>query len=136
MVVRGMVTLSCMALWCSGYAIAMERLRHIAVHVEEPNPGRFAWVLTERGAHDWQELGKATSLAASYHQAMADGLLALQALVPDLDLGPRSVDELASMHEEARSPEKPADRAAKGQKRGGKTAPAAGKSYFGFGPAR
>ena len=133
---RGMATLSCRPQSYCGYAIAMARLRHIAVHVEEPKPGRFAWVLTERGAHDWQELDKAVSLAQSYHQAMADGLAALQALVQDLDVGPRSVDEQASMHEDARSPEKQADRSAKQQKRGEKNAPAAGKSFFGFGPAR
>lgn len=114
----------------------MARLRHIAVHVEEPKPGRFAWVLSERGVHDWQELDRSASLSKRYQQAMAEGLLALQAMVPDLDIGPRGVDEPDSMHEDARSPEKRADRAAKEQKRGGITAPAAGKSYFGFGPAR
>lgn len=114
----------------------MARLRHIAVHVEEPKPGRFAWVLSERGVHDWQELDRSASLSERYQQAMAEGLLALQAMVPDLDIGPRGVDEPDSMHGGARPPEKQADRAAKGRKRGGKTAPAAGKSYFGFGPAR
>lgn len=133
---RGMATLLCRPQSCSDYAIAMARLRHIAVHVVEPKPGRFAWVLTERGAQDWQELDKAASLAASYRQAMADGLLALQALVQDLDVGPRSVGEPAAMHEDASSPEKQTDRAAKRQKRGEKNAPAAGKSFFGFGPAR
>ncbi|KQP49086.1 hypothetical protein [Pseudorhodoferax sp. Leaf274] len=116
----------------------MARLRHIAVHVEEPKPGRFAWVLSERGVHDWEELDRSAALSERYQQAMAEGLLALQAMVPDLDIGPRSVDELAlaSMHDDARPAEKQVDHAAKGQKRGGRAAPAAGKSYFGFGPAR
>lgn len=132
----GMATLSCRPQSCSSYAIAMARLRHIAVHVEEPKPGRFAWVLSERVAQDWQELNRSAALSESYQQAMADGLLKLQALVPDLDTGPRSLDEPSFTHEDARSPEKQAGRAAKRQKRGAKRAPAAGKSYFGFGPAR
>ena len=114
----------------------MSRLRHIAVHVEEPKPGRFTWVLIERVAQDWQELSRPAALSKSYQKAMAEGLLELQALVPDLDIGPRSEDEPPFTHDDARSPEKQVDRAAKGQKRGAKSAPAAGKSYFGFGPAR
>jgi hypothetical protein len=105
----------------------MARLRHIAIHVEEPKPGGFAGVLGERSAHAWQELDRADALAASYHQAMADGLLALQDLVPDLDVGPRSMDDAPSPREQAGSPRK---------KNGQASAASSSKSYFGFGPAR
>lgn len=91
----------------------MARLRHIAVHVEEPKPGRFAWVLSERGEHGWQALDTSAAPRTSYRQAMADGLLALQSLVDDLDAGPRSADGTATEDK-----------------------PAAARSYFGFGPAR
>lgn len=133
---RGRATLSNVAPPCSGYALGMAHLRHIAVHVEEPKPGRFTWVLTERGDHEWQELDKSSSHAASYHQAMADGLLALQAIVPDLDVGPRSADEAATTQAHATPSDQQADRASRRRAGGAKRVLAVGKSYFGFGPAR
>lgn len=103
----------------------MPALRHIAVHVEEPRSGRFVWVLTERHADDWQPLERAGTAQRSYRHAMAEGLLALQHMVDDLDIGPRA-DAQASvvLPEEARVAE-PARAAA----------PDKG-AYFGFGPAR
>jgi hypothetical protein len=103
----------------------MPALRHIAVHVEEPRSGRFVWVLTERRADDWQPLGRAGTAQRSYQHAMAEGLLALQQMVDDLDIGPR-----AGAQTSAASPE---------QERGAEPAraPAPDKgAYFGFGPAR
>ena len=71
--------------------MVMPRLRHIAVHVEEPDPGNFAWVLTERkGGGSWRELDKCTAPLATYQAAMAAGLVVLQAMVGDLDVGPRA----------------------------------------------
>ncbi|MGC3986160.1 MAG: hypothetical protein QM777_16405 [Pseudorhodoferax sp.] len=102
----------------------MPALRQIAIHVEEPRSGRFAWVLTERHGADWQPLTRSKSPVRSYQAAMADGLLALQQLVDDLDRGPRA------QHDEAKKP--PPSRAAP---RPGGTTPAKG-AYFGFGPAR
>lgn len=96
---------------------AMTALRHIAVHVEEPRSGQFVWVLTERSGAHWQPLQRAGAAVPRYSLAMAQGLLALQDLVEDLDVGPRAAA--------AASP------AADG--RAG--APARGR-YFGFGPAR
>lgn len=114
----------------------MANLRHIAVHVEEPKPGRFAWVLSERGAQEWQQLDRSESVAASYQQAMADGLLALQALVPDLNVGPRHIDEPAAPQEDGSSPGDETDPVANRHQRGGEGTPGSGKSYFGFGPVR
>jgi hypothetical protein len=104
----------------------MSSLRHIAVHVEEPRTGEFAWVLTERAGDiddRWQPLERAKSTVGSYKAAMAEGLLALQRLVDDLEVGPRSEDKKEVQ---------PAPRSAKS-----KPAPTTAKaSFFGFGPAR
>ena len=108
----------------------MPSLRHIAVYVEEPKPGRFAWVLAELKGRNWRQLERSDAPVASYKAAMADGLLALQAVVEDLDVGPREGDlpELGSdagesEHQEA-EPGAPAKEAVPG------------KRYFGFGPAQ
>jgi hypothetical protein len=93
-------------------------------------------VLTERSAEGWEYLDRSASPAGSYHQAMADGLLALQALVPDLDVGPRTLGESAPAREKPSAPEKDAGSAAQEHKSGTNSTPAVGKSYFGFGPAR
>lgn len=96
------------------------KLRLIAVHVEEPEPMRFSWVLSERSGSRWDELQHAEQPAETYRQAMAEGLLALQALVPDLDAGPRD-EPVAEVDDQVDDP------APEAPKRG---------SLFGFGPAR
>jgi hypothetical protein len=66
------------------------KLRHIAVHVEEPAQGAFEWVLCERDTADqWRQIQRADSPKGSYKDAMAGGLVALQEMVEDLNLGPR-----------------------------------------------
>lgn len=88
-------------------------LRAIAIYVEEPRRGSFAWVLIEReNADTWREIERAHRPADSYQEAMADGLLALQAMSEDLDEGPRE---------------------AEGQRAG---QPGGQPRFFGFGPAR
>jgi len=107
------------------YAAGMPTpLRPIALHVEEPAEGDFRWVLNERDARGrWVELDRASAPAGTYRQAMADGLLALQALAQDLDAGPR------------RAAEEEADADAEdGQADDGDTAPKK-RTLFGFGPA-
>lgn len=99
-------------------------LRPIAVHVEEAGAGQFNWVLTERSGHQWRELQTAPAPCGTYHQAMAQGLLALQALVPDLDIGPRQQEAAPSAAADRDSETEPPQPA---PKRG---------SLFGFGPAR
>lgn len=114
------------------------RLRLIAVHVEEPEPQSFLWVLTERNGARWREIGRPDAASSTYKKAMADGLLALQAMVDDLDAGPRargagsdaepaqSAEQIAP--EQAPAPSGPTE--AGSAQRPGKNA------YFGFGPAR
>ncbi|KQP02136.1 hypothetical protein [Pseudorhodoferax sp. Leaf265] len=109
----------------------MPALRHIAVHVEEPRGGRFVWVLTERRGDDWQPLDRAGTAVRSYQRAMAEGLLALQQLVDDLDLGPRADEDADADAEDPAAP--PAREHT--QEAPHKAAPNKG-AYFGFGPAR
>nr|WP_145549438.1 hypothetical protein [Variovorax boronicumulans] len=104
---------------------AMPALRHIAVHVEEPRRGQFVWVLTERLGRDWQPLQRAGAAVPRYRLAMAQGLLALQQLMDDLDVGPRAAGTASPVrrgHQHTATAGPPA-------------APERGR-YFGFGPAR
>ena len=66
-------------------------LRRIAIYVDEPEPGWFAWVLSE-AAEDpstWSQIETTDEWLGSYKEAMGAGLVALQAMVGDLDVGPR-----------------------------------------------
>ncbi|VTU15266.1 hypothetical protein H6CHR_00173 [Variovorax sp. PBL-H6] len=108
----------------------MPSLRHIAVYVEEPKAGRFAWVLAELEGRSWRQLDKSDSPVASYKTAMAEGLLALQAMVDDLDAGPRESDAPARPGDAGESRDQEAERAAPAKEA------APGKRYFGFGPAQ
>jgi hypothetical protein len=63
-------------------------LRALAVTVEEPKPGAFFWVLLEQGV-EWAPLSRAARPSKGYAKAMANGLLALQGLIEDLEAGPR-----------------------------------------------
>jgi hypothetical protein len=75
------------------------RLRSISVTVEEPAPGAFHWVLLEStdDAGVWTLLESSDRSFKKYRKAMAAGLLALQGLIDDLDVGPRQAGE----HEDA-----------------------------------
>jgi hypothetical protein len=77
----------------------MAALRSIAVTVEEAEEGGFVWLLLEQDV-DWTPLKRAERPTKSYAKAMADGLFALQALITDLDLGPREpeVDVTSAKH--------------------------------------
>lgn len=68
-------------------------LRQISVHIEEPKSGAFEWVLSEAGDPDvgtWTPFQRARKPANTYKAAMADGLVALESMIDDLDNGPRS----------------------------------------------
>lgn len=66
-------------------------LRHISIHVEEPAPQAFYWVLQEQSASGtWREQDRADAPERTYREAMAEGLLVLQNRIDDLDAGPRS----------------------------------------------
>lgn len=68
---------------------------------------------------------------------MAEGLLALHALVPDPDVGPRSDEEEVSTQSHHAMLARGASRACyRGHRAGAKTVPEVNKSYFGFGPGR
>lgn len=108
----------------------MPSLRHIAVYVEEPKQGRFAWVLAELEGRSWRELDRSDSPVGSYKTAMAEGLLALQAMVQDLDIGPRAADAPADEGDAGERHDQEAKRAAPAKEA------APGKRYFGFGPAQ
>jgi len=73
-------------------AKASTSLRRISVYVEGPERGWFQWVLAEaaEGLLVWHDLKAAEEWAPTYKQAMAEDLLALQALIEDLDQGPRA----------------------------------------------
>lgn len=75
-------------------------LRAIAVTVEEPKPGAFIWVLVEQGV-GWATLSQAERPSRSYSKAMANGLLALQDLIEDLEVGPREPGDTHSAVERA-----------------------------------
>lgn len=67
----------------------MSLLRHIAVTVVEDEEGAFRWRLVELDDERWQLLNEQRRGMQSYQAAMAAGLVALQKMVEDLDLGPR-----------------------------------------------
>lgn len=66
-------------------------MRRIAVYVDEPEPGWFAWALIEadESLANWSQIETTDEWLGSYKEAMAAGLVALQAIVGDLDRGPR-----------------------------------------------
>lgn len=95
-------------------------LRQVSVHVEEAEDGAFHWVLSERQGERWDAFLRASSGAETYRQSMADGLLALQGMIDDLDIGPRA---------NATSKQKPATDAAEKPEASGKRR----RGMFGFG---
>ena len=105
-----------------------DQLRTISIHVEEPRAGSFEWVLAERqpdGA--WTEFRRADAPAGTFRQSMAEGLQALEAMVDDLDAGPRRAVS-------GTPGEKPHKARAHGD--GDAPEPPPRTSLFGFGPAR
>jgi hypothetical protein len=114
-------------------------LRRIAVHVEETKSGGFEWVLSsddndndnDNGTDDededagpWRPFKRARKAVETYKASMADGLLALQSLIDDLDAGPRRPADIA--------PDSKAVRTGRAAKSESEKKPATG-SAFGFG---
>lgn len=65
-------------------------LRKLAVTVSEEKSRAFSWEVVELLADgDWNVVAAGDRPAGTYRSAMAEGLLALQRMVPDLDHGPR-----------------------------------------------
>ncbi len=106
-------------------------LRPIAIHVQETSPGDFRWVLMEHGDDGaWAEMERSESAAGTYRQALADGLQVLQALIDDLDIGPRRPLK------RARKAEPPPGDAPQAERPPADPPEPAKPSLFGFGPAR
>ncbi|WP_445286517.1 hypothetical protein [Variovorax atrisoli] len=69
----------------------MSRIRRISVHVDEPDPGHFYWVLIEEGddASQWVELQAAEEGYDMWIDALQAGTQALERLAGDERSGPR-----------------------------------------------
>jgi hypothetical protein len=70
-------------------------IRRIAVHVDEPDPGHFYWVLMEEGddASQWRELASAAEPYDMWLDALQEGTKALITYAPDERIGPREVGD-------------------------------------------
>lgn len=69
----------------------MTRIRRIAVHVDEPDPGHFFWVLMEEGddPSQWKELESADEPCEMWLDALQAGVRALEGYALDERIGPR-----------------------------------------------
>jgi hypothetical protein len=67
----------------------MSSLRRIAVTVVEEEEGAYRWRLIEQFGEDWHVLKQQSRSTGTYKAAMAAGLLDLQRMIDDLDMGPR-----------------------------------------------
>jgi len=83
---------------------AMSSLRSVAVTVLEDSKGAYRWRLVELEEDNWRLLRQQPRAMKTYKAAMAAGLVELQAMVEDLDLGPRE-EELESEAERESAPE-------------------------------
>ena len=106
-------------------AAASSQYRPLAVTVEARADG-FRWQLLESAdGSAWDLLSSARKSLPRYSDAVAAGLLALQALTPDLDAGPqRDAEQAADTSSEA---DETGDETQEPKKRGG---------AFGFGGLR
>ncbi|MDR6887277.1 MULTISPECIES: hypothetical protein [Variovorax] len=75
----------------------MSTLQSIAVTVIEVEEGAYRWRLVELGDEEegqgWSVLRQQPRSMKTYKAAMAAGLLELQKMINDLDLGPRDDEE-------------------------------------------
>jgi hypothetical protein len=73
----------------------MGHIRRIAVHVDEPDPGHFYWVLMEESddASQWTELESADATYGMWLDALTAGVKALVGYAPDERIGPRSAGD-------------------------------------------
>ncbi|MET3441411.1 hypothetical protein ABIC94_002169 [Variovorax paradoxus] len=67
----------------------MQPLRRIAVTVLEEEEGAYRWRLVELEGESWYVLSQQARSMKTYKAAMAAGLLELQKMIDDLDVGPR-----------------------------------------------
>ncbi|WPB58318.1 hypothetical protein [Xylophilus sp. GOD-11R] len=103
--------------------------------MEESEDRHYHWVLSERRHGEvWQELDRSSKSFATFHEAMAAGLVALEQLVDDLDLGPRSrpAAKAGTRGRDSASPDEDAGHDTGSARQGADER----KSLFGFGPVR
>ena len=111
-------------------------LRLLAIHVAEPDPGAFEWVITERVNDQWKEIDRAEDVFETYQTAMARGLVALEAMISNLDVGPRrDLEQNDTPQARAGGTAQPAPSDA-GDDSGPPQAKPKKAAYFGFGPIR
>ena len=67
----------------------MQPLRRSAVTVVEEEDGAYRWRLIEQYGEDWHVFKQQSRSMGTYKAAMAAGLLELQKMINDLDVGPR-----------------------------------------------
>ncbi|WP_431106574.1 hypothetical protein [Variovorax paradoxus] len=67
----------------------MQELLRIAVTVVGKEEGAYRWRLIEQYGEDWHVLKQQSRSMGTYNAAMAAGLLELQKMIDDLDVGPR-----------------------------------------------
>lgn len=72
-----------------------DHLRSLSVHVDEPDPGVFHWVILEstEDASVWADGEASHDSFASWDEALAAGVTALRAYAKDLAVGPRATGE-------------------------------------------
>lgn len=110
-------------------------LRLLAIHVEEPTPGTYEWVITERRSRNqWSEIDRSTDGRNHYQEAMANGLVSLEQMIDDLNEGPRrSLDRSGVPQQGSKAQsatmQTDAEEAARVSRAKPKNA-----AYFGFGP--
>lgn len=113
------------------------RLRQIAVYVTEPSAGDFRWVLAEKSQDgEWSDFQHAEAGSSTYHRAMAEGLVALQALEFDLDDGPRAPVKTPRFEPQRQERLKNQERTNETQVRDERSTQRSQQSVFGFGPAK
>lgn len=73
----------------------MAPIRRIAVHVDEPAPGQFYWILMEEGdaARRWVKIGSAEEPFGLWLDALEAGVRALTGYAPNERVGPRETAE-------------------------------------------
>jgi hypothetical protein len=114
-----------------------DELRLLVIHVEEPDPGRFEWVITELHSPErLTEIDRATRGRDSYREAMADGLVSLEEKIDDLDVGPRDRADRSDMRQkDSKDQGRPTQAKAETGSPTSRTTPKT-SAYFGFGPIR
>lgn len=94
----------------------------------------FEWVITERVNEDqWKEIDRAKEGYKTYKTAMASGLMALEEMIADLDVGPRRDAEQTDRPHIP--PEERVPATSDGQDAASPKGPR-NAAYFGFGPIR